>query len=176
MANINHLIDEVLAREGSEYTDRAADKGGPTKYGITQGTLSKYWNRPASIADVQDMTEALARAIYLELFWTRPGLYVIEDQDLADLVFDAGVQHGPARAIEWLQGAAGLPVDGVIGKQTHDLLDNLGVGTAKVRAYYRAVLAERISFYGEIISDNPREYVNAHGWCNRVASFVSRCP
>jgi len=176
MSNIDPMITEVLAREGSAFTNRAADYGGPTKYGITLKTLSTYYGRPATIEEVQALTEDQARNIYLELFWHRPGMYLIQDDSLADLVFDSGVQHGPERAVAWLQAAAGLKADGQIGPQTRDLLGGLGVNTPKVRAFYRAVLAERISFYGQIISDNPREYVNAHGWCNRVAAFVSRCP
>lgn len=176
MADITHLINEVLAREGSAYTDRAADAGGPTKYGITLQTLTEYTGGNRTAADVQALTEDQARAIYRELYWQGPGLYMIADQNLADLVFDCAVQHGPMRAIEWLQQAAGLQADGVIGEQTKDLLIKLGMGTPKVRAFYRSVLAKRIGFYGEIISNNPREYVFAHGWANRVAYFVSVCP
>jgi lysozyme family protein len=42
--NIRRLINDVLAKEGG-YVDHPADKGGPTNFGITQATLSRYLER-----------------------------------------------------------------------------------------------------------------------------------
>ena len=34
------LINEIINREGRKFTNLPADKGGPTKFGITQKTLT----------------------------------------------------------------------------------------------------------------------------------------
>jgi lysozyme family protein len=41
---------------------------------------------------------------------------------LAIVMFDAAVNNGVGRAVRWLQGALGVPEDGVIGPQTRAAL------------------------------------------------------
>ena len=39
----SEIISAILVREGGgRYTDVPADRGGPTKYGITQAALAEY--------------------------------------------------------------------------------------------------------------------------------------
>ena len=33
-ARIEEMIDDILKREGSAYTDHPKDRGGPTRYGV----------------------------------------------------------------------------------------------------------------------------------------------
>ena len=54
MANVADLIDDILRREGG-YVNHPADKGGPTNFGITQDTLSRYIGRQALISDVKNL-------------------------------------------------------------------------------------------------------------------------
>jgi len=42
----------------------------------------------------------------------------IEDGRLRALVVDAGVNHGVRRAAKWLQRAAGVEEDGIVGPRT----------------------------------------------------------
>ena len=36
------IIDEVISREGDIFTHHVADKGGPTKFGVTAKTLGVW--------------------------------------------------------------------------------------------------------------------------------------
>lgn len=164
---VNALIDAILVREGDRYTNRAADRGGPTKYGITQATLAKYRGHPVSAADVAALTEAEARAIYLRAYIDDPEFDHIDDAHLRGLLVDSGVQHGPARAVRWVQRAVGVKVDGVLGPIS------LGaINIANAITLYMRVLARRVRFYGEIISADHTQAENAAGWANRVAAFI----
>jgi lysozyme family protein len=58
------LITELIEREGREYSNRAADRGGPTKFGVTQKTLSIWRRRPVSALEVEALEEWEARKIY----------------------------------------------------------------------------------------------------------------
>jgi lysozyme family protein len=42
--SMERLLDEVIAREGG-FVHHPADRGGPTKYGITQATLPRSRSR-----------------------------------------------------------------------------------------------------------------------------------
>lgn len=166
MPNVPQIIDELLVREGG-YSDRKADRGGPTKYGITQQTLSDWRGQPCSKEDVKNLTVGEARAILYKKYIEEPGYLIITDSLLLDLVVDCAVNHGPRRATRLLQRALGVAEDGNIGPKTLKALESLSPHAAYVR-----ILAERVRVYGRIITDRPSQAANAAGWLNRAASFI----
>lgn len=132
MARVNAIIDEVLLREGgAKYTNLPGDSGGPTKYGITLETLSKWRKKPCTAQDVENLTELEARQIYTARYWYEPGFdrVVPVSAEVAEELMDTGVNMGPARAIEFLQRLLNafnnrgkfypdLVVDGQLGPNT----------------------------------------------------------
>lgn len=169
---IRQEIDRILAREGSQYTNRPSDRGGPTKFGITLATLAKYRGHPVTAADVEALTVDEAFAIYLKAYIDDPDFEHIDCADLRDLLVDAGVQHGPGRAIRWLQKAVGgIAVDGILGPIS---LNAINAGNS--HAWYVRVAARRLQFYGALITSDPTQAANAAGWMNRMAEFVDREP
>jgi lysozyme family protein len=109
-------VAEVLEHEGG-YVDHAKDPGGATNLGITHITLASWRGAEVTPADVRALTRAEAEAIYAQRYWTPlrcadlpPGV------DL--MVFDFGVNAGPARSAKTLQRLLRVPVDGVVGPQT----------------------------------------------------------
>jgi len=176
------IIDTILRREGwPRYTDRSSDRGGPTKGGITLEALTSWRKRPVTAADVAALDEAEVRAIYRANYIEKPGFAGITDDALRALVIDSGVNHGPARAGAWLQDAvndlAGRPVlkvDGAVGPKTL-----AAVNSADVAGLWRSVFAQRMTFYGDLISGDARkrgrtddQALNAAGWLNRLAEFM----
>jgi lysozyme family protein len=177
--NPDKIIDAILVREGG-YANRPADRGGPTKYGITQRKLAEWRGRPVTVDDVYRLSEAEARQIYRTDYIARPGFDRIADPRLAGLVVDCGVNHGPARAAKWLQQAANtlvpgaLVVDGVFGQRSAQAVDEYDP-----LALSLLVIAQRGSFYGAIIASDARarkrtedQALNAHGWMNRNGEFL----
>ena len=165
-ATIQFAIDDAIKREGG-FVDHPSDRGGPTKYGITKATLEMIRGRPVSVEEVRNLTRAEAEQIYKDIYIRRPKLDRIEDQGLFLLVFDSAVQHGTRTAVRFLQEALHVPADGVIGPVTIHALRQNDLPTT-----YRAVLRERMRFYGRIISRDPSQAVFAAGWMNRLAEFV----
>lgn len=159
------IIDDIIRREGSKYTNHPADRGGPTKYGITLETLRRATNPYATANDVASLTEQQARAIYADLY-VKPFEW-IDDEPLRELLVDCAVQHGVGRAVKFLQAALNVAVDGVAGQKTKAAYDD-----CRKIAVYRRVLAERIKFYGDIITHDPGQAVFAAGWMRRVAEFL----
>ena len=96
------LIDELIAREGG-YVARAADKGGPTRYGITQATARAH----GFAGDMAKLPRATAAAIYRADYWTGPRLDAVAAlaPKVAAEAFDTGANMGPATAAGFLRRA-----------------------------------------------------------------------
>lgn len=166
--DIEQILNGILRREGG-FVDHPADRGGPTKYGITAATLGEWrgLGRPATREEVFALTEQEARDIYRQRYIIAPGFDRLKDGALMELMVDAAVNSGPKRAIQWLQAALGVAADGVIGPRTLAALD-----VADTRKLRRRVLAERLRHLGRLIAANPKQAVFAAGWMNRVADLV----
>lgn len=162
----NEIIDAILIREGG-FVDHEADKGGPTKYGITQGTLASWRGRQTSAADVQNLTQKEARDIYREEYIVRPGFLSIESEAVRALTVDCAVNHGVKNAVTLLQKAARVFPDGIFGPNT-----KAAVNRMTAAPLYRRLCAERAKFYGAIVTKNPSQAVFAAGWMNRLAEFI----
>lgn len=119
------IVSFTLAREGG-FSNRPQDKGGPTKYGITQATLSEFRGRAALEQDIENLSEEEALKVYADRFWNLGNFARISSQRTALIVFDFGVMAGPRTALMALQrvlnkflgpGLA-LKVDGFLGDKT----------------------------------------------------------
>ena len=101
----------MLPHEGG-YAFDPNDPGGRTKFGISQRTHPGL--------DIVNLTMADAEAIYRRDFWEKYGLGRIDNQDVANKVFDLAVNMGPAPAIKILQCALcfvgqSVVADGIFG-------------------------------------------------------------
>lgn len=162
------ILDEIIRHEGG-YVNHPADRGGPTKFGITAQTLGAWrkLGRPATAAEVEALTEPEARAIYHQQYIIRPGFDAITHPALLNLLVDAAVHAGPKRAVRWLQKALGITADGVIGPKTRAALDAADQGVL-----YAKVLWQRLRHIGRLITSDPKQSAFASGWMNRIAEFV----
>jgi len=149
-------------REEGGYVDDPADPGGATNMGITLATY-RDWSDDADLgsAQVQDMTERTATAIYRSLYWNPLRADALPaGVDL--MVFDMGVNAGIWRSARLLQraiGFAGDQVDGCIGPETLS-------ATAKCdRRTLVGDLADRQADYYRSLDDF--ETFGA-GWLNRT--------
>lgn len=177
LTSVEVIIDELMDREGP-YVNHPADRGGPTCWGITQRTLSEYRGRPVTEQDVRHLSRTEAANIYRNQYLTSHQLHRINDPYVMVLAFDCSVNHGPHRAIRWLQQIAGVIDDGILGPATE-----VAVNTYEPVRLYQKLLAKRIRFYGSLVSNDPElkrareagfnlQAEFAAGWSNRAAEFV----
>lgn len=180
---INAELDKIVDREKG-FVNRAEDRGGPTKYGVTWITLGEVrkLGRNATAADVAALELSEARAILRKWYIERPGLLLLaSDPAVFDLLVDVSVQHGPKRAVQFLQRSLGVKDDGIFGEITRSAL----IAKGSFPRIYRDVLAERLLLLGRWISgdhtDADHDGVTdtaelAAGLLARMASFVRSTP
>lgn len=169
------IIDDLIRREGSRYTNRPADYGGPTKFGITLQTLREEWGAWVTPEHVAALTEPQARAIYQQRYITRPRLNLIPDPRLRAFLVDYLVNGGPV--VKDLQRSLGAAADGRIGPDT---LARLAVADpaevygdmlrSRLRHYVNVVLGDKA--IARLRKSNPTTQLeNLRGWMNRLGEF-----
>ena len=161
------MLTAIIKSEGG-FVDDPADSGGATNFGITQATLAA-WRSPTPVtkADVQNLSENEARAIYASEYLVKPGYADITNEDLRAVMLDCAVQFGPADATAWLQAVLHVPVDGKIGPQTL-----LALAHEDSRRVALRLIALRIRRRGRRITDKPSQARFAAGWANRDAALI----
>jgi len=177
--NIVQLIDAVIDREGG-YSDHPADRGGPTRWGITQ----RVARDSGYDGDMRLFPRSSAVAIYRRLYWIAPGYDRVAERAhaLAAELFDTGVNMGPAVATRFLQralnalnrGARDYPdiaADGTVGPRTLAALDGfLRVrGRSGERVLLTAVEALQGERYLHLAESRPANEAFLYGWlANRI--------
>ena len=178
--NIEQYLNELIDREGG-YVNNSADRGGPTKYGITEAVARQHGYKDS----MKDLPESLARDIYRKAYWISPRFDQVNaiSAAVAEELLDTGVNCGTGfakpllqRALNLLnnQGKGGWPdlvVDGVYGSAT---LNALKTYLAKRGKEGEKVLVRVLNImqgqrYIEICERNPTQEQFFYGWIyNRV--------
>ena len=100
--NVDQIIEGIVGREGG-FTDNPKDKGGPTRWGITQAVARQY----GYTGDMRTLPREVAKAIYLELYYVGPKFDQVHalSPRIAEELTDTGVNCGQAVAAKFLQRA-----------------------------------------------------------------------
>lgn len=100
--DVEALIDGVIGREGG-YSNHPADKGGATRWGVTEGVARAHGWR----GDMRSFPREQAVEIYRRLYWLRPGFDKVAEHapNAAAELFDTGINMGPETAAGFLQRA-----------------------------------------------------------------------
>ncbi len=113
----------ILKSEGG-WSNHPQDPGGATNKGITHSTYQRAIDRQIVTAPAGDLMVALrgisdrdVAAIYERLYWQAARCPSLPGP-VALMHFDAAVNHGPGRAIRFLQRSVGAAIDGEIGPET----------------------------------------------------------
>lgn len=177
--DIDTLVDAVIDREGG-YVNHPADRGGPTRWGITQAVARAQGYTGAMC----DLPRADAAAIYRRLYWLRPAFDRVATRAprIAAELFDTGVNMGTATATGFLQRALNalnrtardypdIAVDRAIGPRTLSALD--GFLTVRGRAGETVLLRAMEALQGEryiaLAERRPSQEAFLYGWlANRI--------
>ena len=127
--DIERMLDELVEREGG-FVDHPADRGGATRYGVTEAVARAHGYGGAMAL----LPRAEAAAIYRRLYWLRPRYDEIAKRApaVAAELFDTGANMGPAVATTFLQRA--LTALNRQGKDFADLVPDRSIGPRTLAA------------------------------------------
>lgn len=178
--NIEQFLNDLIKREGG-YVNNPADRGGATKYGITEAVARQSGYK----GSMKDLPESLARDIYRKQYWTSPRFDQVNiiNSPIAEELLDTGVNCGVGfakptlqRALNLLnnQGKGGwsdLSVDGVYGPATLSALKTFLAKRGKdgEKTLLKVLNILQGNRYIEICERNPSQEQFLYGWIsNRV--------
>lgn len=167
---LDQIIDATIKAEGG-YVNDPTDRGGATKYGITQAVARAN----GYSGDMRDLPLQTARDIYKREYAVKPGFTDFPSEIAAEL-FDTGVNMGTAKATQFLQRAvnalsgAGITVDGKMGPATRNAVKTyLASRSNAVDILLKALNGLQCVRYIEIVEANPSQRKFINGWiANRV--------
>ncbi|MCE5265715.1 MAG: hypothetical protein LLG97_19575 [Deltaproteobacteria bacterium] len=181
------IVEETIALEQG-YANVPGDRGGRTKWGITEETFRFALSRGiiSGVTDISDLSRAQAKIIYRTLWWQPLRLQDITDPCIAGEIFDTAVNSGPGRAALLAQLALGylgeeLDADGVLGSVTLGLLNKwcskdpraLMVALNGMQFVHYAAIADK-ALLGEIlirVKSDPEQFKFTRGWTRRIQEY-----
>lgn len=110
--NFDQAFDLLITYEGG-YSDHALDPGGKTRWGVTEAVARRH----GYVGDMKNFPKDKAKAIYKEAYWDAVKADLLPVQ-IRYATFDAAVNSGVSQSIKWLQNAARVSEDGVLGPKT----------------------------------------------------------
>lgn len=156
MAYFDVAFEKTLGHEGG-YVNDPDDPGGETKYGISK--------RAYPDLDIAAMTAPEARLIYKADYWYKIKGDEIDDQGVANTLFDAAVNIGVRPACRLAQKALGLDDDGIIGPVSMAVMNYADPST-----FINAFAVERTRYYIGIVERRPTSRKYLLGWIKRVVA------
>lgn len=178
--NIEQFLNELIQREGG-YVNDPADRGGATKYGITEAVARANGFK----GSMKDLPLDTAKDIYKKQYWTSPRFDQVNtiNSKVAEELLDTGVNCGVAFAKPLLQralnllnnqgkeGWSDLAVDGIYGPATLSALKTYLAkrGTSGETVLLRVLNIMQGNRYIEIAERNQSQEKYFFGWIsNRV--------
>lgn len=180
-----HAAVNFTSNAEGGYSDHPDDKGGETVFGIARN-YNPQWSGWAIIDELgqkygKHSQEFISQVennqkLYesaLKLYYSRYWLTVRADElppEVGIFLYDSAVNHGPKRAIKFLQKATSSVVDGIIGPNT---INN-------TKHFYRInkkqlihdLIMERWSFFKKIVERDPSQNAFINGWRNRCEALA----
>lgn len=152
--NFDAAFDRLLGHEGG-YSNHPSDPGGETMWGVTKRVAqANGYSGP-----MRGLPRDTAKQIYRRFYWEAVKADQLPEEVRFD-VFDGAVNSGVSQSAKWLQRAAGVDDDGIIGPKT--IAAAAAVGPAIAGKYN----GHRLRFMADLgtFKDFGR------GWARRISS------
>lgn len=157
MADFNLVIAQTLIREGgATLTHDPSDPGNPSRYGISQRELPSI--------DIKMLTESQAKAFYKAEYWQPLCADNINDQDVAELLFNTAIDAGVKATLRLIQ----------LTVQTQQSFDSMNefaldaLNREEPELFLANFTLAKIARYLHLCRTNPANKAFLFGWVNKA--------
>lgn len=179
MANFQ-TAQKIVANNEGGYSFDKDDTGGETAFGLTRrdwpnwhgwaivDAYKRNFDHNIAIQKINADTslKQLASDLFKTNYWDVIKGDWINDQQIGNQCYDTAINMGTGRAAEFMQKAAGVTVDRIIGHGTIDAINKM-----EAKTFYNAFLALRKAKYDSIISANPIQAKFKASWYSRLTPY-----
>ena len=166
MADFSQAVARTIIFEGG-YVNNPHDSGGETYEGISiknwpkwEGWVRLHSHPQGDRLDLDSILQGMVVDFYRVHFWQYDG---INDQDVADKVFDLGVNVGKVHAVKILQQVVGTNQDGIYGPNTERLVNSHPRGSLTP-----LIKTSAEKYYLAIVQSHPEDSQFLQGWLKRA--------
>jgi lysozyme family protein len=163
-------VRRTLQHEGGTVND-PVDRGGRTRQGITEKTLSAYNQITGHNITLETMDHWDVLAVYHLLYWRRGHIYEMPKW-AQSFMFDWMVHSGPWRAVKLMQQAIGEKDDGIIGPKTLAGLTR-SEQVHGTRGSVNRLAIRRMRHLCGIVQRDSTQSRFIKGWWRRVSFYIS---
>ncbi len=163
MADFYQYAPLLWKLEGG-WSDRKSDRGGATMRGVTLATFREFYGSHKTKDDLKNISDN-QWLIIMHSYWDRCKGDMIVNQSVADIFVDWHINSGIS-GIRAYQRAAGLKVDGIVGKNT---LASLNAPDSE--QVFNRIRSARESYFRKLVLNDGGQKVNLNGWLNRLRHF-----
>lgn len=152
----------ILAEGGYQLTNTAGDNGGQTYAGISR-KKNPQWEGWRWIDADQFPPTDMVRAFYKRNYWDAIKGDSIINQEIAENIYDFGVNAGTGVAAKLAQVVVGVTPDGILGEKSLMALNSIDADR------FKAVYAlAKIARYRDIVKRDRTQIKWLMGWINRT--------
>ena len=188
MADFNSFISQIEDKFEGGYQNLRNDNGNwtggkvgvgtlvGTNHGIAAPTLSQWLGRTATISDMKNLSKEDAKKIYKSLFWDRINADKIQNQGIAEFIFDWSLGSAYAykemnKALNYLYGT-NFPTSGV--KPIGDEQINVINSASDPNKLLDTLKTYRINWYNNIVKADPTQAQFLPSWTSRTMSMFNK--
>ncbi|MDP2336753.1 MAG: glycosyl hydrolase 108 family protein [Bacteroidota bacterium] len=173
MADFTKAFELVMAHEGG-YVNDPDDPGGETYKGVARKIHSKWngWTKvdmlkrqsgfPGNLDKDEELQQDVSK-FYRDLFWNKIKGDEINDQQVAESIFDFGVNAGTGTSASLAQMVLSIKTDGVIGPKSIESLNSFNS-----EHFLAAFTVAKIARYIHIVKKRPTSQKYFYGWICRA--------
>jgi len=177
MADFDQAFSKMIKNEGGYKLHQVkGDRGGITYAGISK-KFHPDWQGWAKIGRKEYDAEltGMVRVFYLTRFWNQIQGSSIENQIIAENIFDFAVNAGWRVAAKIVQVIVGTAPDGIIGEITLGKINEIGNSENKmaVPLFIAHYALAKMARYAEICTRRERSRKFLLGWTKRTLKMAS---
>lgn len=162
MAKAEKLMTFIHKWEGN-FANNPYDGGGCTMKGITLSTYREYYGQHKNCNDLKHITDEEWLYIFKDGYWDKCKGDEIDSQLVANIIIDWAWMSGVVTAIKKVQRLLNVEIDGIVGRETINAINNCNEDIL-----FNDIYNERVRFYTNIVEKKPSQKIFLNGWLNRL--------